>query len=406
MFTTDCSRSWALRLVLGMLASVGLAGNCQAGDDFTAALTGGKVSLDLRYRYEMVDQDGLSTKSHASTLRTRLGYLTGEYRGFSVFAEMENTTEVYDDDYTVPPASPHGPKESGEAVIADPIFTEMNQAWLQYSMPDVASVRYGRERVILDNARFIGNVGWRQNEQTFDAFTIRSQAVTDTTLFYSYFTNANTVIGTDLDMRSHIINLSYSGFGLGKLTGYGYLLDFDGDAGTDTATIGARFSGKYDTERDLTLLYTAEYANQSDYEDSNDIDENYYRLEGGVTFRKITGKIGYEVLEGDGTVAFQTPLATLHGFNGWADKFLNTPVTGLEDTFFSLGGKLKGIKLLGVYHDFSANDGGADYGTEIDLLAAYKYNKNFSTGLKYANYDADDFSVDTKKYWLWGQLTF
>ncbi len=407
MFTFSFSRSWVLSAGIALLANIGVVRTSQAADDFMTALTGGKVLLNVRYRYELVDQNGISTKSHASTVRTRLGYVTDEYRGFSALLEMENTTDAFDDDYTVPAASPHGPKEAGEAVIADPIFTEVNQAWLQYVIPNVASLRYGRERVILDNARFIGNVGWRQNEQTFDAFTVRSDVITDTTLFYSYFSNANTVIGADRDMRSHIINATYSGFAVGKLTAYGYLLDFDGDDdGTDTATVGVRFKGDYDVNEGLTLLYTAEFANQSDYEDSDNIDENYYRLVAGGTVKKITGKIGYEVLEGDGTVAFQTPLATLHAMNGWADKFLTTPVSGLEDLFVSIGGTVRGIKLLGVYHDFSANDGGADYGTEIDLLAAYKYNKNFSTGVKYANYDADDLATDTKKYWLWGQLSF
>src|SRR3546814_7821694 len=51
---------------------------------------------------------------------------------------------------------------------------------------------------------------------------------------------------------------------------------------------------------------------------------------------KLTG--GYELLGSDGGAtgiaggfAFQTPFATLHKFNGWADKFLTTPGTGIQD---------------------------------------------------------------------------
>ena len=42
----------------------------------------------------------------------------------------------------------------------------------------------------------------------------------------------------------------------------------------------------------------------------------------------------------------------------------------------------------------------------IDLLAAKKFGKNYSAGAKYASYDADDYAVDTDKFWLWGQLKF
>ncbi len=45
--------------------------------------------------------------------------------------------------------------------------------------------------------------------------------------------------------------------------------------------------------------------------------------------------VGYELLgSDDGVAAFQTPLATLHKFNGFADQFLVTPAGGLQDIYF------------------------------------------------------------------------
>ena len=57
-------------------------------------------------------------------------------------------------------------------------------------------------------------------------------------------------------------------------------------------------------------------------------------LEGGLTFREVRlWRSGYELLGSDGvTVAFSTPLATLHAFEGWADKFLATPAAGITDS--------------------------------------------------------------------------
>ena len=39
--------------------------------------------------------------------------------------------------------------------------------------------------------------------------------------------------------------------------------------------------------------------------------------------------------------SFQTLLATLHKFQGWADKFLTTPPNGIRDLYGSAGYTLK-----------------------------------------------------------------
>ena len=70
-----------------------------AGDSFMDALTGGKPSLDVRYRYESVDQNNALKNADASTLRLRFGYETGEYKGFGVMLEGEHLSAIGDDDY-------------------------------------------------------------------------------------------------------------------------------------------------------------------------------------------------------------------------------------------------------------------------------------------------------------------
>src|SRR5690606_33539934 len=114
----------------------------------------------------------------------------------------------------------------------------------------------------------------------------------------------------------------------------------------------------------LTLLYRAEIATQSDYGNSPfDYTATYYVGEFGAKFGTVTAKVGYEVLGADNGRGFQTPLATLHAFNGFADMFLTTPGTGIEDLYFSLGTQIAGVNLTAFYHDFSAETGGADYGS-------------------------------------------
>lgn len=137
------------------------------------------------------------------------------------------------------------------------------------------------------------------------------------------------------------------------------------------------------------------------------ISANYLHLSAGLSANGLTGKLGYEKLGSDnnGTVAFQTPLATLHKFNGWADKFLSTPGGGLEDFYGSLSykiqadGPMKGLKFEAIYHDFSAATGGS-YGNEIDLQVSKKISKNYYAGLKFADYNAKGFATDTQKIWF------
>jgi hypothetical protein len=136
-------------------------------------------------------------------------------------------------------------------------------------------------------------------------------------------------------------------------------------------------------------------------------------VEGGVGFKGITGKLGYEVLGSDnGNYGFLTPLATLHAFNGWADQFLLTPDEGLQDLYIAVGGKLVGGKWLIVYHDFSADKPSPtvdDLGSEIDLRYVYPFKKRYKVGIKYAAYSAGDVGagkVNTDKLWVWMTASF
>jgi hypothetical protein len=125
----------------------------------------------------------------------------------------------------------------------------------------------------------------------------------------------------------------------------------------------------------------------------------------GTTSRGIGAarfKLGYEVLEGDAAAgsAFRTPLATLHAFQGWADKFLTTPDDGIEDLYVGVTGKALGADLMLVFHDFSAETGSGDWGTEFDVSANWAIGKHYAVLLKGATYDSDDFSTDASKYWV------
>lgn len=394
-----CQSLLTISVVTCLLTAPPIHAGTETNDPLIQALTQGKVSGNFRLRYEQVD-DNTNKDADALTLRSRLGYETGELAGFSALIEFEDVRSVLGvDDYA--------PEQPGYAVIADPEVSEVNRASLHYRGFSGTDLGLGRQRIVLDNARFVGNVGWRQDEQTFDSFAASFNGIKDLSLFYAHINQVNGITsGFDADTDDHLINIQYRGWAAGTLTGYAYLLENrDSDASTDS--YGASWQGQWKWNDKVALAYRAEYARQRAEPLSTRFDSDYWLLEAGLQMGPITTKLGYEILGSDGgDYGFQTPYATKHAFNGWADKFLVTPNDGLRDTYLELGGTAAGIKLSVVYHRFDADHGSDDYGDEWNLLAAKAFGKHYKVGLKYAAYNAEDFSADTDKLWLWGEISF
>ncbi len=385
---------------------------------FQEALLQGKPSLNARLRYESVQQDPF-TDAEALTLRLRLGYTTGLFHGFQAMIEGEANVPLVKDYF-----DGTGTNSDNYAVIADPEIYEINQAWLSYTY-EKTKATVGRQRIVLDNARFVGDVAWRQNQQTFDAALIQDRTFDKLTLTYGYLTRINRVFDDrapqyDWQSDSHLINASYAGLPIGTLTGYAYLLDFsetqDAAARNSTQTYGVSLAGTRKLTDDVNLLYRAEYATQSNYRSSPlSYDSDYYLAElGAQVFKKYSLSLGYEVLGSDDGApgsGFKTPLATLHAFNGWADRFLITPDAGLRDLYLKATATLPAnLSFLGFYHWFTADETGDKYGTELNAQLTYKLNKNLSFTGKVAYFDGDGEIVshraDTTKYWLQADYSF
>ncbi len=403
----------------GLVAIVwlGIAGVGIAAEPVTqlhGALAGGQPSLNLRLRYEAAEQDNALAAADAVTLRTRLGYTTARWNSLDLMVELEDVHALGSEDYNSCPGT--GSPVFGDgcngraafAVVADPEGTELNQFWLRYAGIAKTVLKYGRQRLALDNHRFIGNVGWRQNEMTFDGLSVVNTALPKLTINYAHLTNANNIFGGDFQLRGDLLNMAWAQSQRFKLTGYAYLVDFDVDvpARRDTRTYGLRASGALPLAQ-VKFLYALEYASQERHGDSPDsVDAGYKLVELGTAYKAVTGRLGYEVLGGDGTYGFQTPLATLHAFQGWADVFLNTPADGVRDAYLSLSAVVDKFSFLAVYHDFSADSGSADFGEEWDASVSRSINDHLSVMLKYADYNAKDLAVDTHKLWAQAEYTF
>ncbi len=387
-------------LLIGLTAA-SLAAADSAADRISKAIDGGDIALNLRYRYEFVDQEGLPKDAGASTLRSRVTLTSGKISGFHGVVEVDNVAYLGGDNFNN--------TENGKTaypVVADPDYTEINQAFISYAFNDKNTATVGRQRIDHAGQRFLGGVAWRQNEQIFDAARIQLTPLAGLTVDYSYIWQVNRIFGpegADAEFAgdTHATLLSYKIAEGHTVSAFSYILDFDEAPALSSKTYGLDYIGAVRLSDSISLGIQLTAAKQKEHDNNPaDFSTNYYLGELTTGFRPFSLAIGREVLSSDNGVSFQTPLATLHKFQGFADKFLVTPVKGIEDSYLKLTTKIAGVTLIAFYHDFKAEKGSMDYGSELDFVAAYPISKNYSVLFKYAAYNANDFSVDTDKAWL------
>lgn len=376
------------------------------------AITGGNIHLNNRLRSEAVRTD-IARDAFAVTNRLQLGYGTQPLYGISAYAEFLDLRPVSRETYNAAGLN----NRPDRAVIADPRMTVMNQLYAQFceSSTDLL-VRVGRQRIIHRNARFVGNVGWRQNEQTFDAATINTSfGIENLNLEYSYIWQVNRVFGPDhpagiFTSDSHAASLTYSELVPGStLTAFVYSLDFENQPALSSRTVGLRVNGRADLTDDLSLFYTGSYAIQQDTGDNPlDYSADYSLTDISVAKRNL-GRAGVaiEVLGSDADASFQTPLATLHAFQGWADVFLSTPAGGLRDLNIYASSQLPwDLSALAKHHWFYSDDSGDYLGRELNVSLSKQLTENLSFLIKFADFRGNSTLPDTRKFWIQTEFTF
>lgn len=380
-----------------------------ATDTLAAAVAGGKTQLNLRLRHEQVDDEAFQRRAQATTLRARLTYTSLAWHGLSAGVEFDHVTAVgggdrYNDTRNGATAFPQVP---------DPEGTDLNQAFLKYRQGGT-EVTAGRQRINLDNQRFVGGVAWRQNEQTFDALRLTQQLPGPVQLDYAWVSKVHRIFGPDdghppakLNSDHHLATLTWTVTPALRLSAYHFDLDFDDAPALSSRTSGVSAQGRWQPQ-EVVWDYRLDAARQrgdavgalSAYR------ADYHLIALGATRAGIRVGLAQETLGANNGRAVSTPLATLHAFNGWADKFLHTPADGLRDRWVSVGGKYRDVQLMAAWHDYVADQGGARLGSEWNLQVARQFFKRYTLTAKYADYRADGFGRDTRKLWLMAEAAF
>lgn len=407
-----------LRRLIGTLAALLLVpaiGHTQSNTPAIPDFLGGKVSFDTRLRYESAS-DELARDANALTLRSALKWTSGPLfgnRALSGVVEVENTVALGGADYS------DGESNRGTILIADPSGTELNQMFLAYRFAKGLRARIGRQPISYGDERFVGTVAFRQNHQTFDAISLNHVSSDDWALNYAYVINVNRIFGDgaddspagqlgDHEQNTHLLNVVFKGWPIGELETYAYLIDNKDFQRASADTYGMRFNGSVRPQR-LTYLYTLEHASQHSRSDNpRDYSAKFWRASAGISYKRISFQLTQERLGSDDDTGFITPFATLHRFQGWADKFAAaTPDEGLVANFLTIAGRWPGFRYRIQYHDFDTDIGSQNIGREFGLHVQHRIRQDFLVGIKYADYRADDdglqaggFDTDTRRLFL------
>lgn len=371
-----------------------------AAETASSAFTAPELKMLFRYRLEAVDQDGLAENALASTLLSRFSLTQQFSHGWSAGGEFDYVAAIGDKNYN---DSING--KTTYPLVADPAGADLNQAFVMYQSGD-QTLKIGRQRINLANERFVGGVGWRQNEQTFDAVRYQASLSSELKLDYSYSSKVNRVFGSkslqgDWSSDLHLLDVRYQPNSNHQLGAFVYQMEFDDALLVSNQTLGLDYQYSQALSQSSRYMLYGSYARQQEAGDNpNSYDADYWTLEANFWFSAWQAGAGVEILGSDNGVGFSTPLATLHKFQGFADKFLTTPANGIEDKYLKLGYKLDQLELMAFYHWLDAAEDEADYGKELDLQLSYNLNAQHAVLLKYADYQANSLHTDTSKFWL------
>lgn len=390
-------------------ASAGVA-HAEEANSISGAIEGGELIFELRPRVEHVDQTGTGD-ADAFTNRTRLGWKTASFRGFTGLIEFEDVRNLGGDDYNdgIPPAEPF-------ATIGDPESTELNRLQLAWRANAQFTATLGRQNVQFDDQRFLDASNSRQDSRTIDA--LRSD-VTFGSLkgSYLYVDHVNNTAAdlNDLDTESHLLNVTNKFDDALSVTGFVYAFDFTTPTAINQSSefIGVRAFGKRNAG-DTEFAYALSYANQQDYGSSAvDFDLNYGLASLTITHGQLSSRLQYETLEGDGVRGLFFPLGSNTSFHGWAGAFSAKPVNGLDDFNASVTWSpeweaplFSDLSFTVRWYEFEAERTGADLGEELDFEIAGDLTDNVSLLIRSGDYRGGGVGSPADRRRMWLEFTY
>jgi len=359
--------------------------------------------LELEGRARTAHVDALENNGKAASLLLTARVHSDWHSSLSTVAELTHVETFWRSSHT------NGVRFNGRPFIPDVPSTEVNQLYLRFEAGEFES-KIGRQKIEIDNQRFVGSNDFWQNDQTFDAIELQYRFLSASKARYFYIGNANRIFGDsasdmlrttdsiyeeaqglrpvanlgDHEQDTHLMHVEIGEWDFSSLRVM--YLDIDNSDAPQTSNTSWGLHLGFE-KRITNLQYRAEleFARQKRV---NVVESNprYARLELGLGRKSTELTYRYERLGSDAGQSFITPLASLHDFHGWADKFGSNFGQGIVDQSVKLSWRKSPIKIDARYHWFEAEKSGTDWGQEFDLDVIFKLNSKHRFLLRYADY--------------------
>jgi hypothetical protein len=340
----------------------------------------------------------------------------------STLFELDHVELAWQDEFS------NGEFFNDRPVVPDVAGTDLNQVLLRYSPTNTVQLSLGREAINLGNERFVGTNGFWQNEQTLDTAGFNYEFGFASNFLYRYVDNANRITGNnsgkklassdtnfdtnnglrpvaflgDHDHDTHLLFAEFKEWDYSQVQAYYFDMDIKDAIALSNKTLGFRY--EYTGRRNnLRTLAHGELALQERTEINNDAILQYYDLGAGIGYRANEISINYQRLGENNGTSFVTPLASLHNDNGWADKFLSTPSSGLRDYEVQYIWRRNPIKIDARYHYFHTDSNNSKLGEELDIDFSVKLSRHDTVRFRYANFFSGEggYSDETRVFLMY-----
>lgn len=365
-----------------------------------------KHDLDWALRARLIHVDEAADSGKAGSLLLR-GALTSDWsHNISSLVELDGVTGFWGNDHS------DGEILNGQPLIPDVPGIDLNQALLSYS-GRAWRLRLGRQRISLDDQRFIGGNGFWQNEQTFDALRIERRWFSASRLTYAYIEKANRIYGRQArgeshpirflgehDHQTHMLHLELYEWDTRRLQLFAYFIDNLSSPAASNQTFGGKLQQSLVLDA-LKYEFTLGVAAQNRPQLLESPNLWYGLLEANAIRGRWRGVARFEVLSEEDDITFTTPLASGHDFHGWADVFSEPLSHGLHNTSVQLQWRAAPWEIKWIYHNFWHDDTGSRLGDELDIEAGYKPARRRELTLRYADFRSRTASyADARKVFL------
>lgn len=335
---------------------------------------------------------------------------------FNTLIEVDHVELAWEDDFS------NGVFFNNKPSIPDAGGTDLNQFLLNYSATNHLSFSIGREVIKFANQRFVGSNGFWQNEQSFDAAGFQYEFGTASSVQYRYLNKARRITGAQAGKNlspsdsnfdaanglrpaaflgvhnhdTHLIHLDYKDLDNLKLSAYFYEINIVEAKTLSNRSFGASVEYKNNLDG-LRIVSYAELALQKRTSTNSDSLIPYIHLQFELGKNAHNLAFHYEQLSSKNNVSFVTPLASLHDFNGWNDRFLITPASGLKDYSLRYLWRKSNWKVDVRYHLFKRDSDEQKLGNEIDVDFAYRFDRDNTLLLRVADVSSSNGFIQSEK---------